>query len=143
MKRKVYFSSILIFVLLISGYAICESGYIVRPFATEFLDSCSITVATESNGVVSAEIIVETFGDADKIGIVYARIQHRLSNGEWDNVKSVYNSYSTNTDTHDYLLSFKGEPGEQYRCVAQAFAEKDGKRETTSEVKSGVVIAHN
>ena len=109
------------------------------PYASDYLDGCSVALASTGVGQMVVDVTVDAVGIADKVGIFEIYVERKEA-GKWEFYKSldsvdhpefyVYNS-------RDYLNSiyFSAESGYTYRVTITAYAKK-GSGSDTSDLMS-------
>lgn len=104
------------------------------PYASDYLDGCSVALASTGVGQMVVDVTVDAVGIADKVGISEIYVERKEA-GKWEFYKSLDSVdhpefYAYNS--RDYLNSiyFSAESGYTYRVTITAYAKKGSGSDT-------------
>ncbi len=104
------------------------------PYASDYLDGCSLGLRSPSTGRMAVDITVDAVGVADVVGIIEIYVERKIDN-KWKFYKSldsVDHPEFYDYNSRDYLATiyFDAESGYTYRVTITAYAEKGSGSDT-------------
>lgn len=106
----------------------------IIPYASDYLDGCSVGLNSPSVGLMEVNVTVDAVGIADKVGIMEIYVERKI-NGDWyfyKSLDSVDHPEFYEYNSRDYLNSiyFNAESGYTYRVTITAYAQKGSGSDT-------------
>lgn len=104
------------------------------PYASDYLDGCSVRLSSSAVGRMAVDVTVDAVGIADAVGILEIYVERKIDN-KWKFYKSldsVDHPEFFDYNSRDYLatLYFDAESGYTYRVTITAYAEKGSGSDT-------------
>lgn len=134
MKRRAISIFLVIIVIFSCSSTVWAADDGIVPYASDYLDGCSVGLASTGIGRMVVDVTVDAVGIADKIGIIEIYIERQI-NGKWkfyESLDSVDHPEFYEYNSRDYLNSiyFDAESGYTYRVTITAYARKGSGSDT-------------
>ena len=133
--RKRFFSVFFLLAVIMSlNNTVWAADTGVVPYASDYLDGCSVRLRTNGVGSMAVDVTVDAVGIADVVGIIEIYVE-RQENGKWyfyKSLDSVDHPEFYEYNSRDYLatIHFDAESGYTYRVTITAYAEKGSGSDT-------------
>lgn len=133
--KKQMISIILVFITIFSLSSVASANdKAIVPYASDYLDGCSVGLRSPSTGRMAVDITVDAVGISDKVGIIEIYVERQV-NGKWrfyESLDCVDHPEFFDYNSRDYLATiyFDAESGYTYRVTITAYAEKGSGSDT-------------
>lgn len=128
-KRLLSLTFAVLMILSMCGIATADEE--IEPYASAYLDACSVQLRAVGNGKMEVDAMVESVGgEADRIGLKEIYIEQQKY-GKWyfyASLDSVDHPEFYQYNTWDYVetIPFDGVAGYNFRVTIMAYSERDG-----------------
>lgn len=134
MRKRLISAFLAIITIFSLNSAVWAAEAEIVPYASDYLDGCSVGLNSPSIGRMEVNVTVDAVGIADVVGIIEIYVERKIDN-KWKFYKSldsVDHPEFYDYNSRDYLATiyFDAESGYTYRVTITAYAEKGSGSDT-------------
>lgn len=134
MRNRVISAFLVIITMFSLNSTVWASDTEAVPYASDYLDGCSVGLNSPSVGRLEVNVTVDAVGVADEVGIIEIYVERKIDN-KWKFYKSldsVDHPEFYDYNSRDYLatIHFDAESGYTYRVTITAYARKGSGSDT-------------
>lgn len=134
MKRRLTSIFLVTIMVLSLGTTVWAADSEIVPYASDYLDGCSVGLNSPSVGRMEVNVTVDAVGIADKVGIMEIYVEQKVGS-DWyfyKSLDSVDHPEFYEYNSRDYINSiyFDAASGYTYRVTITAYARKGSGSDT-------------
>jgi len=124
--------------LSIPKTVIADNIDVVVPLSSDYFVSTNVKIKAETNGKIQVNAELTATKKMKKLGFEYIKIQ-KYENGRWSTVDTLDRDvYAYDSSMSNYLFTYKGKVGEQYRALVKFYAQDSNGSDTKIAVSNTI-----